>query len=503
MIWNFKRIAHIVVLIARVSRLRHTLIVGVVLLSWIGCYNKVYAQGGVSPYLPVNVSPVLENEIDRLATVAGIPNLTKPYSLATIFAYLERVRKTHPQLYGRLTKALEPYTAHLNITHSSAVIAQSDDDIVIPNAYGETTDLSTLGRIRGQWQASNWLGVYLGADVSDDITQYTGSHLALGFDWAQLDIGYREFWWSPLRGSAQVMSTQAQTLPSVSLSNNLPIEFLGARWNYATFVAQPSRQLVSYNNAWSDKDKPYLLGVHLSMQPTPWWTLGASRVLMFGGGERPTDLKLLFEAFFDVNEGDNNRGDTDTESGNQIAAIQSKIHFDGSLPFTFSMEFAGEDTSKSRNYQIGNSAINYGLYFPYFFHDSLSFNYEYSDWQDKWYSHHLYQFGGYVNEGVVMGHWAMQVQRENDTARAGSSHYADFVWQTPWNHVLEGKIRLSQHDNGNISPTDENNVFYQDGKFFELEYTVPYNSHTYSLGSFFGEDNFGNAFSQLYIKANW
>ncbi|VUD56453.1 hypothetical protein TDB9533_02108 [Thalassocella blandensis] len=470
----------------------------------LGLCSSVFASG-VSPFLPMNVSPILEKEVERLAVVAGIPNLNKPYSLATIYLYMDKIRNTHHALYGRLSVALEPYTAHAAITHASVTVADSDSDIDIPNSRGENTSYSAMAQLRAHWQVADWYGIYLGAQVSDNFEQASGSHIALGTDWAQLNIGYRDFWWSPMQGSAQVLSTQAQSFPSISLGNTLPIEIFGMRWSYEGFVARTSRQFVQYNGTWSDKERPYLLGAHLSVQPTEWFTLGASRVMQFGGGERPVSLKTLFNAFFDPGEADNAQGENgvDEESGNQIASLQSKINFDGPLPFSVSIEFAGEDTSKSQNHLLGNSAFNAGLFFPYFFSDSLSLTYEYSDWQDAWYSNHIYQYGGYVNEGVVMGHWAMQVQRENSTAIEGNSHYLDLTWQLPWDHVMEVLVRTSHHYDASAEIVGIESDIYQDATYYELRYTLPTKSHSVTAGAFWGQDNFGNDFAQFSIKGTW
>lgn len=461
--------------------------------------------GGVSPYLPINVSPLLEKEVERLAVVAGMPSLRKPYSLASIYAYMDKIKNTHHALHGRLSLALQPYSAHAAVTHASITIADSDSDLDIPNSRGENTSFNSMAQLRAQWQIADWYGVYVGAQISDNVEQPAGSHIALGTDWAQLNIGYRDYWWSPMQGSAQVLSTQAQTFPSVSLSNSLPIEFLGMHWSYEGFVARTSRQLVQYEGEWSDKEKPYLLGAHLSVQPTDWFSLGVSRVMQFGGGRRPVSAGKLINAFFDPGDGDNALGENgvDEESGNQIAALQSKIIFDGAVPFSFSLEFAGEDTSKSQNHLLGNSAINAGLFFPYFFSDSLSLTYEYSDWQDAWYGHHIYRYGGYVNEGVVMGHWAMQAQRENNTMWEGNSHYMDLTWQTPWDHVLELIVRTSHHYSASAEIAGNNSNFYDDASYYELRYNLPTRSHTITVGAFWGQDNFGEDFAQFSIKGTW
>lgn len=458
------------------------------------------AADGVSPYLPMKISPVLENEVERLATVAGIPNLTKPYSLATIYHYMSKVRRSHPRLYSRLNASLKSYERKFGLTQVSVSARVSDEHHAVPNARGTYSDSNLSANFRGQWQLADWFALYVGGnfthyedDALEEVYQASGSILSMGVDWAQLDIGYKDIWLSPFQGSAQLLSTNAQTMPSISLSNNLPIEFFGVRWNYHGFLAQMSKQDVRFNNDLSDKDKPLLAGLHLSIQPTDWWSLGASRVFQFGGGERSVGFGALARAFIDPRGADNTGSElsTDEESGNQMASIVSKINFDGSMPFTFALELAGEDTSNNKDYQLGNSAVTAGLYFPFFLSDNISVTYEYSDWQNAWYNNHLYT-RGYVNEDFVAGHWAMQIQRDEDIdkASAGSSHFIKTQWQRNNDHIISAVVRMSEHE-------DAGSIVFKDAWELQLDYVIPWRTRIVTFGVYLGEDSLGENFSQV------
>lgn len=458
-------------------------------------------SNGVSPYLPEKLSPLLENEVERLAVVAGIPNLTKPYSIATIFYYMDTIKDSHPDLFHRLESSLSIYEKRFAVTHAKASIGYSDESVAMPNARGNFTN--ELGRIgfRGQWQITDWLGFYPGAHVSgyrslssEQNPQPTGSLLSIGLSWAQLDIGYKDYWMSPFQGSAQLLSTHAETMPSISLSNNLPISFLGLRWNYQGFLAQMSEQPVLFEGEFSDEEGPLLAGVHVSVQPTSWFSLGASRMFQFAGGKRPKDFDILVSAFIDP-RGTDNDADVDEESGNQIAAVSSRIYFDGSLPFSFSLELAGEDTSNNKAYQLGNTSITTGLFFPYFFSKNVSVTYEYADWQDAWYSNNVYE-DGYVNEGFVLGHWAMQNQRDLGTAVEGTSHFFKSQWQLPKDHVVSLSARTAEHQ-------DVGDVDFFDSWSVELNYSLPINTHILSLSAFVGTNNLGEDFSRFSVSLEW
>ncbi len=470
-----------------------------VLILILGLCIQPLLAGSVSTYLPTNLSPLVENEIERLASVAGVDSLVKPYSVSRVFTYMEKIRTTHPILYRRLKSALDPYVKKLSLTHASASANYSNDTHARPNARGTFTNSHVAADLRGQWLANSWLAVSLGASMVnyssgklEDTYQASGSLLSLGTDWAQLDIGYKDYWLSPFQGSAQLLSTQAQTMPSISLSNNTAIETFGIKWNYLGFLSEMSRQDVQFKRGeFSDRKKPLLAGFHLSFQATDWWSIGGTRVFQFGGGERPTNLRTLARAFYDPRGTDNDAALED-QSGNQIASITSKMNFDGALPFSFSLELAGEDTSNNKSYQLGNTAVTAGLFFPYFFSDKVSINYEYSDWQVGWYVNSVFS-KGYVNKGFVLGSWAMQNQREAGTATPGTSHYFKADWQRENDHIVTASVRTSEQK-------DTATVNFKTGWEVELNYVVPWQQNTLTFAAYVGRDNLDQSFSQISVS---
>lgn len=449
---------------------------------------------GVAPYLPIQSSPALDNEIERLASVANMPNLTKPYNIATIYHYMDEISDTHPRLYKRLSKALKSYEKTWGLTYKKLTVSANENTHAKPNNDGVDTDQNYQTIIRGQWQVADWFGIYAGGNITKDEKQLTGSTLSIGTSWAQLDIGYKEHWFGPFNGSGQLISNNAQTMPSVSLSNNLPINIYGHNVNYELFLAQMSTQPVLFEGSFSNTNNPYLAGVHVSFQPTPWWTLGANRMFQFSGGERPIDAGRVIDAFFDP-RGTDNTADLDDQSGNQIASITSKINFDTHIPVTLSVEYAGEDTANSIEGQLGNSALITGIYLPYLFGDALSINYEYSNWQDKWYTNSIYG-DGYVNENYVVGHWALQPQRENGTATEGTSHYLNGVWQTHNNHVLSATVRTSTNE-------DTTEQEYKDTWEVNINYTMPFYRKALSLELYTGRDFLGEDYTQVGLSLQW
>ena len=451
---------------------------------------------GVSPWLPVNQSPLFENDIEKLAAVTGIARLKRPYSLALIQQKLPKIKNSHPALYRRLDKALMQYQNTGSITHSRLTFKQNDQSNnvnfhkAIPNAYGTSIEDEIEFSAQGIWQPSPWYGFYAGVSATDNDINPAGSTFSFGLDWAQIDIGYKNHWWSPFQGSAKMISTHAPTMPSISMENSAPLELFGLGVDYELFIAQMSRQPVLYQGVYNNADKPLLSGVHLGIRPTEWFSLGFNRMFQFGGGERPLSLGTLARALFDPRGADNDAS-VDEESGNQIASIVSKINFED---FVVSAELAGEDTSNNKAWQLGNTAITVGLFVPSLFSDTTSLTYEYSEWQKGWYINNVYDFG-YVHEGNIIGDAYLQDPHLNQSALPGSSHYLKSIYQHRHGHAISFSI-------ASYDFIDETNIL-ETGFTADVEY-----SHSTQFGSVFagangGKDSYGEDFLQVRIGWQW
>ncbi|MUH71329.1 hypothetical protein GNP35_01755 [Psychrosphaera haliotis] len=116
----------------------------------------------------------------------------------------------------------------------------------------------------------------------------------------------------------------------------------------------------------------------------------------------------------------------------------SRFDFIGNVPFSVYMEYAGEDTSRGTNYRLGNSSLSAGIDLPVIL-KKLSFNYEYSQWQNGWYVHHVYT-DGIQNDGSLLGHFAAELRKRTSNIAGhgiGATHHnATLGWQlNPRNRV--------------------------------------------------------------------
>src|SRR5262245_54182603 len=139
------------------------------------------------------------------------------------------------------------------------------------------------------FRPSDYAILGLGGVAYDGSAVATGSVLSVGFDYAQLDVGYRDHWYSPLTDSSMLFSTQAETMPSVTLSNYQPLTSWGFR--YEAFLAEMSESArIVAEDGTLTTGNPRLFGLHLSIEPARGWSLGVSRLMQYGGGSRSDSL---------------------------------------------------------------------------------------------------------------------------------------------------------------------------------------------------------------------
>ncbi len=195
---------------------------------------------GVTPYLPLNLSPDIERQIERVLILAGKPVMTRPIAIETVLAALPEARKVDEALCIKVKRYLKRYAEHYGMAQlRGEVSADTGDSVqVLPNQHGKISDSPWQVSAGVFYQPNEYALISLGGIAYDGRATPTGSMLSIGIDYAQLDIGYRDHWLSPFTDSSMLISTEAPTMPSVTLSNYKPVNFLG--FSYEIFLAQMS-----------------------------------------------------------------------------------------------------------------------------------------------------------------------------------------------------------------------------------------------------------------------
>ncbi|MCC7081578.1 MAG: hypothetical protein IT530_12970 [Burkholderiales bacterium] len=463
-------------------------LLGVVLGTLLGGGATAQARG-VSPYLPVNLDPGMERQIEQVLTLADKPFLTRPIAAAVVWDALPKACAKDLELCRSVERYLTRYMNHAGISEVSlSGAASSGADHTLPNRHGLHNDSAWEVSARAYWQPFDHALLTLGAVAYEGETTPTGSLLSIGWSFAQLDAGFRDHWLSPFSDSAMLLSTEAPTMPSVTISNYQPLTRLGI--HYEAFVARMSRSDDILFEGGLTSGHPQLAGLHLSIEPASGWSLGFNRVMQFGGGARGgSSFGDVLEAFFNPSGRDNvNSGaDPDAQFGNQAASFTSRFVFPGTVPFSVYAEYAGEDTSRGRNYLLGNSALSVGIDFPMLWR-RFDLTFEASEWQNGWYVHSVYQ-DGLVNDGHVLGHWGGDQRVFGDGIGARSA-----MARLGWRPVFGGSFALR----GRVIENEAySTVAYERGYDLALSYARPVGAFSVGGELYAGRDVFGEDFSRI------
>jgi len=253
---------------------------------------------------------------------------------------------------------------------------------------------------------------------------------------------------------------------------------------YQFFVAQMSHSDLIATDAGLTSGSPRLMGLQLSMQPANGWALGLNRILQYGGGTRDTSLKSALKAFFNPSKYDNSDLGPDAQFGNQLGAITSEFVFPGKVPFSVYFEYGGEDTSRARNFLLGNSSLSAGLQFPHLWRD-FDLTLEASEWQNAWYVHPIYG-DGLTNYGHVIGNWGGDERQFGDGVGA-QTEMLRIGWQPPLGGLLQLQLRTIENQSYSA-------VSYQRGYDATLRYSHPWKQFSVGGEAFAGRDVFGQRF---------
>lgn len=215
----------------------------------------------------------------------------------------------------------------------------------------------------------------------------------------ELSIGRQSLWWGQGRHGSLLLSNNAKPLDMLRLTTPSPVllpwifKYLGP-FRFDLFLSKLEKEQVI--------PEPYLSGLRLNLKPLPWFELGASRTIIFGGQGRP---HIDFSDFATILSGRNLSGGGDTS--NSLAALDASIKLPFLLGTEIYGEFGGEDEA---GHFIANASTLYGLYLPKIDPTGRgSLRFEYADLSridnnsPVWYRHGTYR-SGYTYEGKILGH---------------------------------------------------------------------------------------------------
>jgi len=463
------------------------------------------AMAAPTAYLPLGKHPVLEHQIDRMFAISTGTPMAKPYRIYDVQIALRQIKQSNPDLHAQILSGIKPYMSRDAVTRVGVKLrADSGAEVKLANDRSNSSSEYAEVSFDGIWRGGEHSLMQLGAEyrVEQGKLVAYNSFYALGGDNLQLNLGYKEHWFSPFKTFAQVYSNNAQAPISVSLGLNAPLKNW---WNFDFELFYSKLEHVEKGILYQGtlhSGTPKLAGTHLSIEPIDGWKIGVNRMMQFGGGPRKVSMKDVFKAYFDPAGNDNNglTGSFDSELGDQWVTITSIFRTNWILPMEWYLETGGEDTREHKNYQFGNLVDSYGVFIPSLFED-IALRYEYTKMSKRWYVHHIYSKLGNTLNGFVLGHFVGDKRSFNHGAATqvhsmeGSySPEADSIW----------KLKLSLIKNEDESFLDDSKPYtYETSHELQIINNRAYDDKRLETTLTIGKDVFGENYTWLAVNVYW
>ena len=459
---------------------------------------------GVTPYLPLNLDPDVENAIERVLIMGDEPVMSRPIPAALVLEALPKACRVDRPLCERVRHYLDRYMHGTGVEFMSvsAAVTSGRPNITLPNLHGTKAQSPYEVAGAAYIQPNSYMLLNVGGEAHQGRATPTGTLLSLGFDWAQLDIGWRDHWWSPMTDSSMLISTEAPTMPSITLSNYQPLTRLGLE--YSAFVARMSESSrIELPNGTLTRGSPKMGGLRVGIEPVSGWALSVQRVLFWGGGAAGGEPVIdIMQAFLNPAKAQTSGFNAGTHVvGKQEASITSRFIFPGRYPFSAYFEYAGNDTLMGRNYLLGKPAISAGIDFPRV--GPFDFTYEHTSWAPTWYVHTAsnVQTGyldGLTNDGANIGNWFGD-QRVLATATSiadavgGQSNMLRIGWTPGFGGYMQLQLRELADEGQTVFATFP----YRTAYLGALSYSYPWHGYAAGIELDGGRDVFGNHYFRL------
>ncbi|HEY6642565.1 capsule assembly Wzi family protein [Povalibacter sp.] len=456
------------------------------------CLSPTAQARGASPYLPLNLSPEIERQVEQVMLLAGRPIIKRPFAAAEVLDALPAACNVDKALCTAVRRYLDAYMNRLALTHASVEIAATrDSDKTLPNRHGMGAEDTWNASAQGLFQFSDYILIQGGGLAYPDETSPVGSWISMGFEYAQVDIGYRDHWWSPMTDSSMLISTHAPTMPGITISNYKPISRFG--FQYELYAAEMShRDNFTYLGE-PVTGKPRIGGALVAIEPAPGWSLSVSRLLQYGGGPRPDSFGDFIDAFFNPVKYDNVADPTQDQFGNQVAALATRFVFPARTPFAVYFEYAGEDSSRGEGWRLGNASLSAGIDIPRIW-DQFDLTLEISDWQNLWYVNNVYA-DGTSNDGHVIGHWGGD-DRVLGNAVGAQSQSLRVGWVPRFGGKFEMRFRSLKNE-------EYYGVDYEREYELALRYSRAWRDFVFGAEVHSGKDVFGEDFGRFAAFARY
>ncbi|WP_105167116.1 capsule assembly Wzi family protein [Pseudoalteromonas sp. T1lg23B] len=457
-------------------------------------------------YLPIGKDTILEYQIDRMfALTQGVP-MAKPYRLSEINIALQKLRGIDAQLYSHIRERLKKYQGKDEIVRQGVKLRyDSGTEVKLANDRNNSASEYAEISLDGVWRGSDNTLLQMGMDYrvrQGDLVLYN-TFYALAGDTFQLNLGYKEHWFSPFKSFAQVYSNNAKPAASVSLGLIAP---LNNWWNldFELFYSELDRveKGIVYQGQLHD-GSPKLAGTHLSIEPIEGWKIGLNRMMQFGGGPREVSGSDVLKAYFDP-AGNDNKGNgvsQDSELGDQWATLTSTLQTNFYTPIEWYLEYGGEDTKNHSNYQFGNTVASFGVYLPQL-SKTTTLRYEYTNMHSLWYVNEIYPTAGNTYKGFVVGHFAAD-QRVFGDAAPSKVHTLEATYSSDHSTMWRFKYTQVDNESGYVNEFNQVGANYEQARALELSNSRVIEGRQIETTLSVGKDVFGESYTWLSLNVYW
>ncbi len=245
---------------------------------------------------------------------------------------------------------------------SQEITLRSSSDLIgirdINDEWKDKNSISISTRFKTKTFAGELKFTKVDSSLSNKKYYLDGTHLSFTTLNTIFGVGVFNRWWGPTHDNNLILSNYARPSPGIFLSSLKGLEFTNflnifGKINYSFFINR-----LDSNRA---VPKANLLGGRLTLMPLDNLTIGVSRTLMFGGGNRPNDLETLWKAVI----GKDNIYDGSIDPSNQLAGWDLKYDFFlKDKMFTTYVQNIGEDGDFGR-YFISKEIVVLGLELKY------------------------------------------------------------------------------------------------------------------------------------------
>ena len=388
------------------ARLAATWALALCLLICLGIPTRALASGA-TPYLPLNLSPEIERKVEQVLILGDQAVQTRPVPISRVLDALPKACERDRHLCEQVRRYLDRYFRTAAVTHASGELGVSNhSQLQLPNAHGQRMDSNADASVVAAYRPFDHLVLTAGGEAfSGPGGRFDpeGTMVSAGDQYLQFDAGWRDQWLSPMTDSSMLISTQAPTMPSLTVSSQMPFSPLGLEYQFS--VAKMSYQDdIAWDtaNGATTAGHPNLASLHLGIAPVVGWSFAGNILMQYGGGVRPSSLGNLFSSTSEATA-ITSTGSANGRFANREVSLTSTYTFPATTPLETYVEYAARDTLHGELYRFHETGLSAGMHIPELF-KRYDLRVELSEWQNGWYTDYVWT-EGMVNDGSVIGNW--------------------------------------------------------------------------------------------------